>query len=93
MKQHIDECVLARKAIKYVDDYLDMGCFKDPKLVRGAMLEGFEFGFREAEKYYEKKYHLFGQEPNQTYCESCANFPCEATKNAMFCEGKNWREK
>jgi len=51
MKQDkMDECDLARLAIKYVDEYLDMGCFKDPQSIRGAMLEGFTFGYRECEK-------------------------------------------
>ena len=51
-----DECELARVAIKYIDNYLDMGCFCNPSLVRPALLEGFTFGYREAEKYIEDIY-------------------------------------
>jgi len=24
-------------------------------------------------------------------CENCAEYPCEAVNNGMFCEGKNWK--
>lgn len=51
-----DECELARAAYKFIDIYLDMGCFKNPELVRPALLEGFTFGYREAEKYIEDFY-------------------------------------
>ena len=37
-------------ATKQVDNYIDMGCFRNPELVRPAMLEGFEMGYREAKK-------------------------------------------
>lgn len=51
-----DACDLARAAVKYVDVYLVMRSFKDNSLVRPALLEGFTFGYREAEKYIEDFY-------------------------------------
>lgn len=37
-------------AARRVDNYIDMGCFRNPELVRPAMLEGFEMGYREAQQ-------------------------------------------
>lgn len=37
-------------AARRVDNYIDMGCFRNPELVRPALLEGFEMGYREAQQ-------------------------------------------
>lgn len=37
-------------AARRVDNYIDMGCFRNPELVRPVMLEGFEMGYREAQQ-------------------------------------------
>lgn len=41
LKVKKDNNELIKIASKYVDSYLDMGCFKNPELVRPALLEGF----------------------------------------------------
>lgn len=68
-----DECELARAAYKFIDIYLDMGCFKNPELVRPALLEGFTFGYREAEKYIEDFYKPKDFPELNKYIESYQN--------------------
>lgn len=45
---------LYEEAEKYIDDYLDMGCFKDPDLFRPALIEGYEFGHKSRDKEIKK---------------------------------------
>ena len=63
MNKAVTDHDLETLASAYVDEYLDMGCFKDPSLFRPALIEGFLFGFRAAENYHKHKYYPFGQEP------------------------------
>ena len=51
----ISKEALQKKAEIFIDNYLDMGCFRDPASLRPAFLEGFVYGWREAEKYVTKE--------------------------------------
>lgn len=42
-KDHIIEI-----AVSEIDNYLDMGCFKDNAAVRPMLIEGFRFGYAKA---------------------------------------------
>lgn len=35
---------------KYIDDYIDMGCFRNPKEAKPYLIDGFQLGFKEALK-------------------------------------------
>ena len=37
---------IREEAEEYIDNYLDMGCFKDPDKWRPALIEGYEFGYK-----------------------------------------------
>lgn len=90
--EKLGEQDLSHKALEYIDDYLDMGCFKNPELVRPSMLEGYIFGFRESENFYIKKYEDSSKLKPACNSEcglravfpiSCSNSDCQYISNKL----------
>lgn len=48
--KRLSEEELRALAIKEMDNYIDMGCFKFPDKARPYLIDGFELGYRAAER-------------------------------------------
>ena len=44
-----------KEIIEYVDDYIDMGCFRNPKEARPYLLDGFQLGYNKAKAEIEQE--------------------------------------